>query len=94
LLAQGLGRLQDALGSIYGRDLETTALEDVQRLDAFTQTAEILAQIANQMARSSTLDRDAVAMMISNIKLADVAARLTGEAGAAVPCTSGDIEVF
>lgn len=94
LLAQGLGRLQHSLSGVYGRALDAAAVEDMQRLDAFTQTAEVLAQIAAQLARAPTLDRGAVAMMISNVNLADVAARLIGDTDATMAAGSGDMEMF
>lgn len=94
LLASGLGQLQAAMSEVYGRVLASGAGEDLQRLDAFTQTAETLASIAGKLVQEPSLDRDAVAMLVSNVKLADVAARLVGGDKSDLHWEAGDIEVF
>lgn len=94
LLADGLGRLQQSLGAVYAHALAAGDIEDLQRLDTFTQTAEALARIADGFAREPMLDQGAVAAMVSSVKLADVAARLIGDRPDETHSESGDFEVF
>lgn len=93
-LADGLAQLQQSLSKIYESALADGGAEDLQRLDAFTQTAEALASIADRLAREPMLDHGAVAKMVSTIKLADVAARLVGDTHVDPLLGSGDCEVF
>lgn len=79
MLANGLAALQDALSSIQARQLAPEAAIGLQRLDEYTQKAAALAQLADQIGKAPVLDHEAVLLLTSSVRLAELAARLEGD---------------
>ncbi len=91
-LARGLETLQTTLAEARVRSEGGT--EGMQALDALTQRAHALAQIARRMTGLGSFSDPTIRLMIANVKLADVAARLTGKPPPASPELSGEVEIF
>lgn len=91
-LARGLERLQTTLSE--ARSMTQEAPQGQQALDELTQRAQALAEIARRMPGLEAFSDRSIRLMIANVKLADVAARLAGEPPPAARAPSGEVELF
>ncbi len=93
-LASGLAQLQVVLAEAQRRQSTPQIPQGQQALDELTQRAQALAELARRMEGLPGPDEPSIRMMIANVKLADVAARLTCTPPFRTPTHSGELELF
>ena len=91
-LAQGLETLQSTLSDTNTRS--AGSVEGRQALDALTQRAQALADVARRMPGLEALSDKNIGLLIASVKLADVAARLAGQQPSVKSAPAGDVELF
>lgn len=91
-LARDLEKLQTTLAD--ARIKTTKAPEGQQALDELTQRAQALADVARRISSGERHSDQTIRLIIANVKLADVAARLAGEPPPAARAPSGVVELF